>query len=63
MGHRGPAEYGASLGHLIGLEEAHEAELRELRGDGGYLEKLGRRQRSLAAVEQGLIRREMFSAI
>jgi hypothetical protein len=57
------AEYGASLGHLIGLEEAHEAELRDLRGDAGYLEKLGRRQRSLAAVEQGLIRREMFSAI
>ncbi|MHA1153524.1 MAG: class I SAM-dependent methyltransferase [Alphaproteobacteria bacterium] len=57
------AEYGASLGHLIGLEEAHEAELRDLRGDAGYLEKLGRRQQSLAAVEQGLIRREMFSAV
>jgi ubiquinone/menaquinone biosynthesis C-methylase UbiE len=57
------AEYGASLGRLISLEEAHEAELRELRGDAGYLEKIGRRHRSLAAIERGLIRREMFSAI
>ena len=57
------AEYRSSLGSLIGLEVAHEAELRELRGDGGYVEKLGRRQRALAAVERGLIRREMFGAV
>ncbi len=57
------AEYRSSLGRLIELEKAHEAELRNLRGDAGYVEKLGRRQRSLAAVEQGLIRREMFAAV
>ncbi len=57
------AEYRSSLRRLIDLEEAHEAELRTLRGDTGFLEKLGRRQRTLAAVEQGLIRREMFGAV
>ncbi len=57
------AEYRSSLSRLIDLEQAHEAELRELRGDGGYLEKLGRRQRALAGVEQGLIRREMFGVV
>jgi len=57
------AEYRSSLRRLIDLEEAHEAELRDLRGDAGYFEKLGRRQRALAAVEQGLIRREMFGAV
>ena len=57
------AEYRASLRRLIDLEQVHEAELRELRGDGGYVEKLERRQRALAGVEHGLIRREMFSVI
>jgi SAM-dependent methyltransferase len=57
------AEYRASLSRLIELEQSHEAELRDLRGDAGYAEKLGRRQRALAAVEQGLIRREMFDVV
>jgi len=57
------AEYQVSKSRLIGEEEAHEAELRDLRGPAGYLEKLGRRQRALAAVEQGLIRREMFAVV
>ncbi len=57
------AEYRASLSRLIELEQAHEAELRDLRGPAAYSEKLGRRQRALAAVQQGLIRREMFSAV
>ena len=57
------AEYRSSLSNLIGLEQAHEAELRALRGDDGYLEKLGRRQRALAAVERGLIRRDMFAVV
>ncbi len=57
------AEYRSSLRRMIELEEAHEAELRELRGDAGFWDKLGRRQRALAAVEQGLIRRVMFGAV
>ncbi len=57
------AEYRSSLSRLIDLEVAHEAELRELRGDTGYVEKLGRRQRALAGVEKGLIRREMFGVV
>ena len=57
------AEYRSSLSRLIDLEQDHEAELRDLRGDAGYLEKLGRRQRALAAVEKGLIRRAMFDAV
>jgi SAM-dependent methyltransferase len=57
------ADYRTSLRHLIEEEEAHGEELRRLLGDAGYLDKLGRRQRALAAIEQGLIRREFFGAV
>ncbi len=53
----------ASLGHLIDQEEAHGEELRELLGEADFSDKLARRRRTLTAIEQGLIRREMFAAI
>ncbi len=57
------AEYQASKSRLIGEEEAHEAELRDLLGDDAFFDKLARRRRSLAAIKQGLIRREMFGVV
>ncbi len=57
------AAFQNSLRHLIDEEEAHEEELRNLRGDADFSAKLARRRRTLAAIEQGLIRREMFGAV
>jgi SAM-dependent methyltransferase len=57
------SQYRTSLRRLIDEEVAHEAELRDLLGDSDYSDKLGRRRRSLAAIEQGLIRREMFGVV
>ncbi len=56
------ANFQASLRHLIDQEEAHGEELRELLGEADFSDKLARRRRTLAAIEQGLIRREMFGA-
>ena len=57
------ANFQASLRHLIDQEEAHGEELRSLLGDADFSDKLARRRRTLAAIEQGLIRREMFGAV
>ena len=57
------ANFQASLRHLIDQEEAHGEELRSLLGDANFSDKLARRHRTLAAIEQGLIRREMFGAV
>jgi SAM-dependent methyltransferase len=57
------AEYRSSLRRLIELEQAHAPELRSVRGDAGYLDKLERRKISLSGVEMGLIRREMFAVV
>ena len=57
------AEYQASKSHLIDEEEAHEAELRDLLGDDAFFDRLARRRRSLAAIEQGLIRRALFGVV
>ncbi len=57
------ANFQASLRHLIDEEEAHGEELRELLGAAEFADKLARRRRTLAAIEQGLIRREMFGAV
>jgi hypothetical protein len=57
------AEYQGSKSRLIGEEEAHEAELRDLLGDDAFFDRLARRRRSLAAIEQGLIRRALFAAV
>ena len=56
------ADFQASLRHLIDQEEAHGEELRRLLGNADFADKLARRRRTLAAIEQGLIRREMFAA-
>jgi hypothetical protein len=57
------ADFGTSVRRQVDEEEAHEAELQGLFGDAEFTDKLARRRRSLAAIEQGLIRREMFGAV
>ncbi len=57
------AEFGTSVRRQLDEEEAHEAELRELFGATEFSDKLARRRRALGAIEQGLIRREMFGAV
>jgi ubiquinone/menaquinone biosynthesis C-methylase UbiE len=57
------ADYRTSLRRLIDEEEAHGEELRRLLGNAGFADKLARRRRALAAIEQGLIRRELFGAM
>ncbi len=57
------AEFGTSVRRQLDEEEAHEAELQDLFGDAEFADKLARRRRNLAAIEQGLIRREMFGAV
>jgi SAM-dependent methyltransferase len=57
------ADFQTSLRHLIDEEEAHGEELRDLLGDADFSAKLARRRRTLAAIEQGLIRRQMFGAV
>ncbi len=57
------ADFGTSVRRQVGEEEAHQAALRELFGDAEFADKLARRRRALGAIEQGLIRREMFGAV
>ncbi len=57
------ADFATSVRRQLGEEKAHEAELRELFGDAEFSDKLARRRRALGAIEQGLIRREMFGAV
>ena len=58
-----PADFETSVRRQVGEEEAHGAELRELFGEAEFSDKLARRHRALGAIEQGLIRREMFAAV
>lgn len=55
--------YGGSVGQYIREEEAHAEELRELFGDEDYSETLARRRRTHSAIQDGLIRRELFGAV
>ncbi len=57
------ADFAISVRRQLDEEEAHEAELRELFGATEFSDKLARRRRALGAIEQGLIRREMFGAV
>ncbi|MEE8505148.1 MAG: methyltransferase domain-containing protein [Kiloniellales bacterium] len=56
-------DYGGSVGQFLREEETHAEELRDLFGDADYLETLARRRRTHSAIQEGLIRREMFGAI
>ena len=57
------AEYGGSVGQHLREEETHAEELRDLLGDADYLETLDRRRRTHSAIQEGLLQREMFSAV
>lgn len=56
-------DYEGSLKRFLHEEETHAEELRDLLGDADYLETLGRRRRTHSAIQEGLIQREMFSAV
>ena len=56
-------DYGGSVGQHLHEEETHAEELRNLFGDEDYSETLARRRRTHSAIKEGLIQREMFSAV
>jgi SAM-dependent methyltransferase len=55
-------EYGTTLRRVYAEESAHSDALGELIGEQALADKLGRRSRALAALETGLLQREMFVA-
>ena len=52
-----------TVGQHLREEETHAEELRDLLGDADYLETLDRRRRTHSAIQEGLLQREMFSAV
>ncbi len=56
-------DYATSVRRQVGEEEAHGEELRKLFGDAEFSDKLARRRRTLAAIDQRLLRRGLFRAV
>ncbi len=55
------ADFAATVRRKVGLKEAHADELSALYGEVEFSEKLARRRATLGALEEGLLRREMFA--
>jgi hypothetical protein len=56
------AEYAKSVGSYLSAEEAHADELSELLGETEFSEPLTRRRGTARAIEERILRREMFTA-
>jgi ubiquinone/menaquinone biosynthesis C-methylase UbiE len=55
--------YGSAVRRLLGQEQIKEHELVQLFGRDDYLERIERHRRAAEAVEAGLLRRDLFSAV
>ena len=56
------SEYARTARRLLREEEARADGLSDLLGDAAYSERLAERRRTIQAIEEGLIRRELFGA-
>lgn len=55
-------EYARTVRHMLLEEEARADALHGLLGDAEFAERLGRRRKTVQALDQGLLRRELISA-
>ena len=56
------ADYTVSVGQMLDKQETHADEIAELFGEDDASQERARRRAELAALKQGLLRRELFSA-
>ena len=57
------AEYSETFGNMFGFEKANIDEFERVHGAEGAAELMGRRERTLEALERDLLRREIFAAV
>ncbi|PPR60096.1 MAG: hypothetical protein CFH04_01815 [Alphaproteobacteria bacterium MarineAlpha3_Bin3] len=57
------AEYSETFGNMFGFEKTNIDEFERVHGAEGAAELMGRRERTLEALERDLLRREIFAAV